>query len=71
MREKIKEFEVILTRLEKASKYFTELNDEKISKLEESKEWKVYINLVHRANYLYLELEKEGVSLEKYSKLKG
>lgn len=49
-----KEFDVISQRIDKSEEYFSKLSDEAIENVEESKQYKALLELINRANELYL-----------------
>lgn len=48
------EFDVISQRIDKSEEYFSKLSDEAIENVEESKQYKALLELINRANELYL-----------------
>lgn len=48
------ELDVISQRIDKSEEYFSNLSDEEIENVEESKQYKVLIDLIDKGNILYL-----------------
>lgn len=61
MEDKIKEYKHISVRIDKASEYFSKLSDDKLEKVEETKEYKLLGQLINRANELLMELKEAGI----------
>lgn len=68
MEDKVKEYNHVLSRIDKASEYFSRLSDDKLNNVEETKEYKLLGDLIYRANELYKEFIKAGIheDIEKY-----
>lgn len=54
------ELDVISQRIDKSDEYFSNLSDEEIEKVEESKQYKVLLDLIDRGNELYLILNSDN-----------
>jgi len=54
----IQEYNAVLLRIDKSDEYFSNLSDEAIENVEESKEYKVLLKLIKRASELYLMLNQ-------------
>ena len=63
MNDKIKEYKHILSRIDKASEYFSKLSDEELSNIEESKAYKLLGELIYKANELYVELKQNNIDV--------
>ncbi|GAA0236969.1 hypothetical protein [Metaclostridioides mangenotii] len=56
------ELDVISQRIDKSEEYFSNLSDEEIENVEESKQYKVLLDLIDRGNKLYLILNSVSQS---------
>ena len=56
------ELDVISQRIDKSEEYFSNLSDEEIENVEESKQYKVLLDLIDRGNILYLILNSVSQS---------
>ena len=63
MNDKIREYKHILSRIDKASEYFSKLSDEELSNIEETKAYKLLGQLIYRANELYVQLKKNNIDV--------
>lgn len=63
MKDKLREYNHILSRIDKASEYFSKLSDDKLENVEETKEYKLLGQLINRANELFMELKEAGVEV--------
>ena len=63
MQSKLDEYNMILSRLDKASEYFSKLSDEEISNVEKTKEYKLLGDLIYKANELYMYLKSSGFKI--------
>lgn len=62
-KNRIDEYKIILSRLEKAEKYFKEINNEQIDNIESSKAYLKMVELIYRANELYIELRESNINV--------
>lgn len=60
---KLDEYKIILSRLDKASEYFSRISDEDLKNVEKTKEYELLVKLVHEANELYMDLKSNGFDL--------
>lgn len=58
---KVEEYNHILKRLDKAEEYFKSLDERKLENIESSKAYMKMIELLHRANDLYMELSESNI----------
>lgn len=63
MNKKLEEYNHILKRIDKASKYFKSLSDKEIEAIEDTKEYQLLGQLIHRANELYIELREANINV--------
>lgn len=62
-KNRIDEYKIILSRLEKAEKYFKEINNEQLDNIERSKAYLKMVELIYRANELYIELRESNINV--------
>lgn len=63
MNKKLEEYNHILKRIDKAYKYFKSLSDKEIECVEDTKEYQLLGQLIHRANELYIELRESNINV--------
>lgn len=63
MDKKLEEYNHILKRIDKASKYFKSLSDREIEAIEDTKEYQLLGQLIYRANELYIELREANINV--------
>lgn len=63
MRSKLEEYKNILVRLENAEKYFKTLEDYQLDNIESSKAYLKMVELIYRANELYIELRESNINV--------
>ncbi|WP_338659674.1 hypothetical protein QJR30_01600 [Paraclostridium sordellii] len=63
METKLEEYRKILARLDKAAEYFKTLENEKIESIESSKAYMKMVELIYRANELYVELSESNIQV--------
>lgn len=61
--DKLKEYNHINSRIDKASIYFKNLRDEEIENIEDTKEYQLLVQLIYRANELYTELKTYNIDI--------
>lgn len=62
-KNRIDEYKIILSRLEKAEKYFKDINNEQLDNIESSKAYLKMVKLIYRANELYIELRESNINV--------
>lgn len=63
MESKLQEYKNILVRLENAEKYFKTLEVNQLDHIESSKAYLKMVELIHRANELYIDLRESNISV--------
>lgn len=63
MGSKLEEYKNILVRLENAEKYFKTLEDYQLDNIESSKAYLKMVELIYRANELYIELRESNINV--------
>lgn len=63
MKVKLEEYKIILSRLEKAEKYFKTLEVNQLDHIESSKAYLKMVELIHRANELYIDLRESNINV--------
>jgi len=63
MKAKLNEYEKILKRLDKAEVYFKTLEDSEVDSIESSKAYLKMVELIHRANELYIDLRESNINV--------
>lgn len=61
--DKLREYKHILKRIDKAFEYFSKLSDKEIEVIEDTKEYQLLGQLIHRANELYVELREANINV--------
>lgn len=63
MGSKLEEYKNILVRLENAEKYFKTLEEYQLDNIESSKAYLKMVELIYRANELYIELRESNINV--------